>query len=358
MRIGIVGAPSTGKTTLLCALTHQPYEAALVAQAAARPREGVARLRDARLEKLRDHFKPRKFTPAPLDFQDTLPVALAGPDRDKNRERLPAVKEADALLVVAAALEIADPVEMVAAAKRQLADLRSEFLVADLSIVEKRMEKLRVQVHKPTAYQAQDKKELALLERLHPVLNAGQPIASCPMAEEERKLVRGFRFISEKPVLVALNVPESLLSQAHELALSLGEPGPVSALSARLELELAQFPDDERAAFMADYGLERLATPLLVEECFRLLGLIHFFTVGEDEVRAWTLHLGEDALAAAGKIHSDLARGFIAAEVYGYADWDAAAGNLKEIRAHGHLRTEGKHYPVKDGDVINIKFNV
>ncbi len=358
MRIGIVGAPSVGKTTVLCALSHQPYDAALTAQASAKPRESIARLLDARLENLRDHFKPKKYTPAALDFQDTLPVVLIGPEREKNRERLPAVKEADALLLVVAALEAGEPTAMLEAVKNQIAELRSEFLLADLAIVEKRIEKLRVQVTKPTAYQAQDKKELALLERLRPVLEEGRPIADCPMSEEEKKLVRGFRFISEKPVQVALNVQESLVARGAELAAALGEKEPVVPLSARLELELGQFSDEERKAFMGDYGLERLAAPALIERCFRLLGLVHFFTVGEDEVRAWTIHQGDDALTAAGKIHTDLARGFIAAEVYSYADWDAAHGNLKEIRAKGHLRTEGKQYPVQDGDIVNIRFNV
>ncbi len=358
MRIGIVGAPSTGKTTVLCALTQQPYEAALAAQASAKPREGIGRLRDARLERLRDHFKPKKYTPAAIDFQDTLPVVLSGPDQAKNRERLPAVKEADGLLVVLASLDSAAPEALLSAARSQLDSLRSEFLVADLSIVEKRVEKLRVQVTKPTAYQAQDKKELALLERLLPHLSEGRPVADCSMSEDEKKLLKGFRLISEKPVLIALNVPEAMLSHAETLAGGLAGREPVVVLSARLELELAQLPDDERTAFMADYGLTELAGPRIVEKAFRFLDLIHFFTVGEDEVRAWTIHQGDDALTAAGRIHSDLARGFIAAEIYHYDDWATAGGQLKEIRAKGHLRTEGKQYKVKDGDIVNIKFNV
>lgn len=358
MRIAIVGAPFTGKTTTLCALTNQPYEAALAAQSSAKPREGIAKVADPRLEILRDHFKPKKYTPAVLEFLDTLPVALSGPDREKNRERLPAIKDTDGLLVVVSALDVDDPKTIIERARGQLAELRAEFLVADLGIVEKRAEKLRLSQHKPTPTQAQDKKELALLERILPHLNNGEPIASCPMAEEEKRLLRGFRFVSEKSILVALNITESRLGDAAALVAGLGGTDPVVVLSAKLELELIQLPEDERKAFMGDYGLTTLAAPAIVHQCFRLLGLVHFFTTGEDEVRAWTIHAGDDALTAAGKIHSDLARGFIAAEIYSYDDWHALGGSLKELRAHGKFRLEGKQYKVKDGDIINIKFNV
>lgn len=358
MRIAIVGAPSVGKTTVLCALTHQPYEAALAAQSSAKPREGIARLVDPRLEILRDHFKPKKYAPAAIDFQDTLPVALAGPERDKNSERLPAVKEADGLVVVVAALEEPSADAMLDKARRQLADLRSEFLLADLGIIEKRATKLRASIHKPIPSQAQDKKELALLERMLPVLEEGKPISACPMSEEERRLLRGFRLISEKQILVAFNIPESRLEDAPKLAAGISSGDPVVVLSARLELELVQLSPEERASFMGDYGLKELSGPAIVQQTFRLLGLHHFFTVGEDEVRAWTIHVGDDALTAAGRIHSDLARGFIAAEVYHYADWLAVKGSVKDLRAQGKFRTEGKQYKVKDGDIINIKFNV
>ena len=274
----------------------------------------------------------------------------------KSAEAIPqALEGADALLVVVRAFEdagVPHPRESIDPA-RDLADVRFDLMLRDLSVVERRMERLAklVRVKKDAAEAA----EFTLLGRIREVLEDSRPVRSLDLGEEETRIIKGFGFLSAKPLLVVVNVGEDQLGEADAFAILKGET-PV-ALAARLEEELAQLPGGEQAEFLADYDLESSALDKVVQASFDLLNLRCFFTVGEDEVRSWPVRAGTVALHAAGTIHSDLERGFIRAEVISYPDF-MAAGSLSAARDRGTLRLEGKDYVVKDGDIFHVRFNV
>ncbi|MBI5367170.1 MAG: redox-regulated ATPase YchF [Planctomycetes bacterium] len=358
MRIALVGGPSAGKTTILAAVTGHDYAASVVSQAAGKPRDGHAQVPDARVDRLAEKWKPKKTTRAMLDFNDTQPLFFSGPERDRNRETLATIREADGLAIVlddyGAEARYGDAAAIAAAVE----DYRAELIVADLDQVEKRIERLELSTKKQHPYRDVELKELAVHRRFKEALEGNHFVSTVKLSIEEAKLVKGFRFLSEKPLIVVLNVSEARLGKTPEVPALTAKGVPLVPLAARLELELLQMPADERAAFMADYGLTALATPGLVAAAHRALGLACFLTMGDDECRAWTIAQGDDAVTAAGKIHSDLSKGFIAAEVVAFADWDAVGGVMKDVKAQGKFRTEGRGYLVKDGDILNIKFNV
>lgn len=349
MKIGIIGPAASGKTTLFNALTGGA--ATTGGYGAARVNVGAAAVADARVDALSGVFKPKKTTYAGVNFVD---AGVGDAGAAKSAEAIPqALEGADALLVVVRAFEdagVPHPKESVDPA-RDLADVRFDLMLRDLSVVERRMERLEklVRVKKDPAEAA----EFALLTRIREVLEEGHPVRSIQMSEEEARIIKGFGFLSAKPLLVVVNIGEDQLGDA--LPKMKGET-PV-ALAAGLEEELAQLPGEERAEFLADYDLESSALDKVVQASFDLLNLRCFFTVGEDEVRSWPIRTGTIALHAAGTIHSDLERGFIRAEVISFPDF-MAAGSLSAGRDRGTLRLEGKDYVVKDGDIFHVRFNV
>jgi GTP-binding protein YchF len=239
--------------------------------------------------------------------------------------------------------------------KRDLAELQTEVLLADLELVTTRVEKLEKQVLKPTKTQAHDKMELALQKRLQEAIEAERPISSVVETDEERAMIKSLGFLTLKPMAVVVNVGEGDLDKQID-------PGvvnemPVVTLSAKLEQELAQLDEESRKAFMSDLGIRESAAGKFVKVCYAATGLISFLTVGEDEVRAWPIKTGTTAVDAAGKVHSDIKRGFIRAETMAYEDLKAL-GDEKAVKAAGKMRLEGKDYVVKDGDIINFRFNV
>ena len=352
MKIGIIGPAASGKTTLFNALTGGA--AATGGYGAARVNVGAASVADARVDALSGVFKPKKTTHAAVDFVDAPGVGDAGASR--NAEVIPqALEGADALLVVVRAFEdagVPHPKESIDPA-RDLADVRFDLMLRDLAVVERRMERLErlVQLKKDPAEAA----EFALLGRIREVLEEGRPVRSMELGEEETRMIKGFGFLSAKPLLVVVNAGEDQLREADAFAKLNGETPVV--LAARLEEELAQLPADERAEFLADYDLESSALDKVIGAAFSLLNLRCFFTVSEEEVRSWPVRAGTIALHAAGTIHSDLERGFIRAEVISFPDF-MAAGSLSAARERGTLRLEGKEYVVKDGDIFHVRFNV
>jgi hypothetical protein len=355
-RIALVGTPQTGKTTLFCALTGSDY-ATVLAQAGAsagKARVGVAKIQDSRLDSLSAWHKTRKHTPAVLEFADTAALLFTPEGRAGNRTALANLRnETDGLCLVVTAYRPDSPATLRTPAEiaAEITELTTEFVFADLAIAEARIERLKVNVTKPTPTREKDARELEVLKAIHAFLAEGKPVTAAALKGDDAKLVKGFRFLSEKPVIVALNVFETQIGRAPAVPRA-------TAFCAKLELELLGMEPDERAAFMGDYGLTSLATPDVIRAAFHSLGLHYFFTAGDDECRAWILRRGDDAVEAASKIHSDIARGFIAAEVVSFADWDAAKGDMKEVKARARLRQEGKGYVVADGDIINFKFNV
>lgn len=356
MKAALIGAPSAGKTTVFSAVTGVSYDHALAAPPGGKRPFGIGVIRDPRIEALTAHFKPKKSTPATIEFTDFPPLLLEGPDKESNRPVVAAIRETDAAVIVIGAYDpgLADPW---AFAEKQISDFRAEFIVSDLDSVERRIEKLAVQSKKGTPNRELELKELEALRHLQPVLGAGRPVTEAKLGDADSKLLRAFAFLSERPCLWIVNLGEDRLGDdAGWKAFSSRHPDAVRC-SARLEAELLAMAPDERASFAADYGLKEFVLPSLPARTLAALGMIVFLTTGEDEVRAWPIKAGTPAVAAAGKIHSDLEKGFIAAETMSYADW-AAAGSMKEVKARGKLRVEGKTYVVQDGDILNIRFNV
>jgi GTP-binding protein YchF len=280
-------------------------------------------------------------------------------------DQLARLRTADELLHVVRAFEnpsVAHPDGSVDPA-RDVERLDIEFVLADLGVIEKRIEKLSTSGrHGTPAERESNERELVVLEKIVPSLREGTPIRDIELTDDEQKRIRGFRFLTEKPVLVLLNIGEGDVSRAAAIASDFAasyshRQSGVEALSARIEMEIGQLDEEEAAVFRADLGLTESSLEKVIRDSYRLLGLISFFTAGPDETRAWTIPAGSTAVDAAGAIHSDLARGFIRAEIVEYEDL-IQLGSFAEARKVAKLRSEGKEYLMRDGDVTEIRFNV
>ena len=362
MQVTIIGLPGSGKTTVFNALTGGRAETGGYSGGRAAPNIGVVKVPDERLDRLAALFHPKKTTPADVTYVDVAIPAGAAREGTIQPDVLAQIRNADALLHVARAFpdpalpEGPDP-------WRDVEELDLEFAVADLAVIEKRLEKLRTSGrHGSPAEREQNAIEEELLGRLEEHLTTGSPIRAFALSEDEEHRLRGYRFLSQKPVLVVLNIDEAQLPEAERLASEgrarYGQPqSDVVALSAGIEAEMAQLSEADAALFLEDLGIPEASRGRVIRLTYALLGLFSFFTAGEDECRAWTLRTGATAVDAADAIHTDLARGFIRAEVVSYDDL-LAHGSMAEARKHGVLRAEGKGYEVRDGDVIQVLFNV
>ena len=344
MKIGLVGYPGSGKSSVFSALTGQSVETGYGSQN--KTNLGVVKVPDVRVDALARLFSPRKTTYAEITFTDVG----GGHGEGIDRAALNGMREADALCQVLRAFPDAagaapDPM-------RELTGLETETILADLELVEKRIAKL--------TKERTDPRELELMKRLEQSLSAETPIRAVDMSEAERKMVTGYRFLSQKPLLLVLNVPEAQAGAAAPAALATAagqrKLGLV-ALSAQVEMEIAQLPAAEQAEFLSSLGLSEPATSRFIHAAFELIDLVSMLTAGPDECRAWPIQRGTPAPRAAGKIHSDIERGFIRAEV---CRWDdlVALGSEAKCRDAGKMRIEGKEYVVQDGDVVNFRFNV
>jgi GTP-binding protein YchF len=357
VKIGLLGLPRSGKTTLFNLLTGASVATSRYEGERAELHAGIARVPDARVDRLSALFSPRKTTYASFEVVD-----LAGITRGE-RAGLDAreFRGADALLHVVRAFD--DPALGAPDPRRDIVDLEMELLLADLEVVDRRLERLEVSLRKRRT--DAEAAEQAVLLRLKAALEAETPLRAASLAPEEARIVRGFTFLSEKPILHCVNLHEKGLAEgpraieAWGLADVAARPWTrVGWVSAVIEAEVAQLAGEEREAFLADLGLAEPAINRVLRDCYGLLGLVSFFTVGEDEVRAWPIRAGTRAQDAAGTVHSDIARGFIRAEVTAYDELVAADGSFAEVRARGQLRLEGKDYPVQDGEICHFRFNV
>jgi len=360
MKLGIIGFPACGKTSLFNAVTgsNQP-----TGQFNNMPGAHLAtvRVHDPRMHKLKEWYKPKSFVLAHMECADVSGlIDGTGAQKEISGEVLGNIRQVDAIIHVVRAfdssavphvLESIDP-------KRDMAETISEMMFADLAQCEQRVKKLASMVTKHSKTQEQDKKEFAVLEKLLAHLEAGKPVLTFPVSnEDEKKIVAAFQYLTAKPILTVFNVGEGDLNPGGRAEqLEKDHPGSI-ALCAKLEMELSQLSEEERAVFLQDLGIKEAAAPRLVHMVYQDLGLTSFFTVGEDECRAWTIHKGDNAQQAAGKIHTDLAKGFIRAEVFTYAELDAAGGDERAMKAKHALRLESKDYIVKDGDILNIRAN-
>ena len=356
MKIGLIGLPRSGKTTLFNLLTGARVATSRYDTGRVELNTGVARVPDARVDRLSALFKPKKTTFATFDVVDLAGIAKgerAGLDTKEFRN-------ADALLHVVRAF--ADPA-LDAPARRDIEDLETELILADLEVVERRLERLDASLKKRrTDVEAREQEVLA---RLKTALESETPLRALTLPEDDVKAIRGFTFLSQKPILHCVNVDEKAVTEGDRVAATYGLEAiaarphtRIGWVSAVIEMEVAELAGDEQAAFLADLGLKEPAIRRVLRDCYALLGLISFFTVGEDEVRAWSIPQQTRAQDAAGAVHSDIARGFIRAEVVGYDELVAVEGSFPDIRAKGQLRLEGKEYVVRDGEICHFRFNV
>ena len=361
MQVTIVGLPGSGKTTVFNALTGGHAETGGFSGGRAAPNISVVKVPDAQVDRLAALYAPKKTTYADVTYVDVAIPAGAAREGTVNPDVLAQIRNADALLHVARAFD--DGSGTPADPWRDVDDLDLEFTVADLSVIEKRLEKLATQGrHGSQAEREQAQREEELLRRIEPHLSEGKPIRSFGLTDDEELLLRGYRFLTQKPVLVVLNMDEGRLSEADALEASGREryaqpQTDVAALAGKIESEIAELPDEDARPFMDDLGIAEPSRGRVIRLTYALLGLFSFYPAGEDECRAWTIRRGATAVDAAGAIHSDLARGFIRAEVIGVDDL-LAAGSIAEARKRGTLRQEGKAYVVQPDDVLQILFNV
>jgi GTP-binding protein YchF len=356
MKTGIIGLPQVGKTSLFKILT----KAKLEERGHSRQEHiGVARVPDERLDKLSALYLPKKTTYASVEFVD---VAAIGQEALKETAFLTSLRNVDALIHVLRAFEEESvahvgPIDPM----RDIKSVEFDLMISDLTQVEKRLERLEKDLKKGRTSDLE--REQALLLRSKEALEKEQPLRELEMTPEEKKLIRGFMFLSQKPILYVLNIGESTtLGDDLESAVSRFKLDEVAhrpnagatAICGKVEAELAEMDDAEAADFLESYGLHESGLVRLIRKSYELLGLISFFTAGEDECRAWTIPLGSKAPQGAGAIHTDLEHHFIRAETI---RWDSLleAGSEAAARARGTLRLEGKEYVVQDGDVLHIR---
>ena len=358
MKTGIIGLPQVGKTSLFRILT----KAQLSEHAYANPREahvGVAKVPDERLDKLAALYNPKKLTHASVEYVD---VGAIGQDALKETAYLGNLRNVDALAHVVRAFEDASiphagPIDPL----RDISNVEFDLMVSDLGQIEKRQERVEKDLKKMRS--ADLEKEFDLLKRARAHLESEKPLRELEMASDDKKRFRGFMFLSEKPILYVLNVSESTeLGKDLESAvakyklsdLAARANAGATAICGKVEAELAEMSDADAAEFLASYGLHDSGLTRLIRTTYALLGLISFFTAGEDECRAWTIPANTRAAQAAGAIHSDLEKHFIRAETI---RWDQLldAGSEANARSRGTLRLEGKDYIVQDGDVMHIR---
>ena len=359
MQIGIVGLPYAGKSTIFSTLLkHKSGDATGGRQNAER---GIVKVPDERLDKLTTLFNPKKQVHATIEY-----VKVAGLEGESASQGLPSqfltnLKNTDALMVVIRNFEnefYPHPLDRIDPAA-DMAFINSEFLLSDLMIVEKRVEKLEKLVMKTK--DEKEKRELELLKRFQAQLEAEKALRELELSENEAMLIKGYQFITLKPILYVVNIAEDQIDRAAELEQGLKTAVPpgcsLTSLSAEIEKEISELSEEDARAFMKDLGIKEPALHKLIRASYQLLGLISFFTVGEDECRSWTIRKGTNAQKAAGVIHSDMEKGFIRAETVHYEDL-ITAGSWNACKEKGLLRLEGKEYVVQDGDIMSIRFNV
>jgi GTP-binding protein YchF len=367
LRAALIGFASSGKTTLLQLMTSV-RDTTRGGHGAAEATVGISKVPDARLDRLTAMYNPRKRVPATVEFAD-----LAAPGGRKGSAQglidVAAYRNADALVHTVRAFRdpaIPHPSGSIEPA-RDAQTMEEELILADLGVAERRLDRLDRDLRKTRSTELERERDLMALCRT--ALEEGRPLRSIDLGSEDLKRLRGFQFLSAKPLLIVINLDEAALNEEGERALEVGHAAEAAGLArfldrartaavavcGKIELEIAQLDPQDRAAFLSDLGLTESGLDRVIRAAYDLLGYISFFTVGEDECRAWSISRGTTAHAAAGEIHSDIARGFIRAEIVSY-DRLVARGSMAACRDHGEVRLEGKDYIVQDGDVINFRF--
>ena len=356
MKAALVGLLQSGKSTILAAISGKEKSAF----GSGEIEEAIVPVPDDRFDFLIKYCKPEKVTHATIDCLDTPGFNFSDEHgRAAARRLINKIRTIDLLVLVLRAFDnpMVPPYRSVVDPARDLAELQTELLLADLELVSTRIEKLEKQVSKPSKTQAHDKAELALQKKLQETIESEKPISSAIENEAELEMIKSLGFLTLKPVVVVVNVGEKELDRKYDFGDKLEKSVPVTALCAKLEHELSQLDKDTRVEFMSDLGITEPAANKFVNSCYSALGLISFLTIGSDELRAWPIKKGTPAVEAAGKVHSDIQRGFIRAETFSYEELKQY-GDEKALKAAGKIRLEGKDYIVRDGDIINFRFNI
>ncbi|MBF0537258.1 MAG: redox-regulated ATPase YchF [Nitrospirae bacterium] len=361
MNIAISGLSNAGKTTIFNATTGLNLETTIYASVIETPHRGSVKVPDERVDWLSSVFKPKKTTHSTIEYTDF--IGLIRGDMDNNRKVFDLLKDADAIVDVVRAFKepaVVHPENSVEPL-RDARTLEVELLLSDLELLEKRlarMDEAAKRGKKP------DEAERKLLIKCREFIEDEHPLRNLPLTPEQWKSLRHLQFVSIKPKIIVLNISEADMGSRETenlvvaIATELGyKPEHVIPLCGKIEMEIGQLQPDEASDFLNALGIKEPACKRLISVCYEALELISFLTVGEDEVKSWTINKGSSAVQAAGKIHSDIEKGFIRAEVVSY-DAFKAAGSMAEARKHGSVNLHGKTYIVNDGDIINFRFNV
>ena len=364
----IIGLPSSGKTTVFNALTRAEAATGTFGASGDEPNLATVKVPDARLDTLTGMFNPQRKMAADVQYLDVAGVAKGMAEQGMGGKLLGHLSQADALVHVVRAFDDENTPHPDGSVNpnRDIETLNLELTFSDLGVVEKRLDRLQGQIPKTRgAEREQYEREQVILQRFKEALEDETPIRDVvgEVDPDDMRLIRGFGFLTQKPLLLLLNTGEDQIGEAGEKLVSDarerfgGDGVGVESIAGQIEMEIVRLDADDAAVFMEDLGISESGLDRVIARSFELLGLMPFFTVGPDECRAWTIRRGAPAVEAAGAIHSDIARGFIRAEVVGYDDF-IAAGSMPETKRLGTFRREGKTYVVNDGDIINFLFNV
>jgi GTP-binding protein YchF len=359
MQIGIVGLPFSGKSTLFQTITRTHLDPSTLTKTDAH--QAIVKVPDTRLDELATIFSPKKTVHATIEFVD-----VAGLKRGESGSTqfttgfLANVKTNDALVQVVRAFAndaVPHPDGSIDPA-RDIASFETEFILSDLAVLETRIERIQKQLQK--SGDLQGKRELPILEKCHGALESETPLRAIEFSKEEHHLLKTYQLLTIKPMLIALNFDESQLKTADQTTAALarsttGKSTTMMKFFGKIEQEMSELPEGEAQSFMSEYGIETSALDTLIRESYSLLGLQSFFTVGDDECRAWTIRRGMTAQESAGVIHSDFFSKFIRAEVVHYDDFVSHGGSFPKVKEAGLWRLEGKEYLVKDGDIISVR---